>query len=79
MRIILMIWVCVVERDGMWLSSHVREMLAELEKEEGENGKNRGNGWLVVDEKVGGDVKTGVSSRELSGEMGGDTVLLKVV
>lgn len=64
----------LVERDGMWLSAHIKELLSERDAKNVNGNGTAKNGEHVVN--VNGFKKkgsNGVSSRELSGEMGGDT------
>lgn len=52
--------------EGLWLNGYIREMLAEREQFEKANAKTNGSGATAG--------PRGVTSRELGGEMGGDTV-----
>jgi hypothetical protein len=54
--------------EGIYLNGYIRDMLAERWARENANGVNGVKGKA----KVNGE--RGVTSRELSGEMGGDTV-----
>ena len=58
----------------MWLSAHIKEMLNERDASNANGHGSAQNGEGVID--INGFKKkssNGVSSRELSGEMGGDT------
>lgn len=55
--------------EGLWLNGYIRDMIAERDEAKHQNGATM-NG--IASKKVAGT--RGVTSRELSGEMGGDTV-----
>lgn len=58
--------------EGIWLSAHVRQLLEERDARQAADASSSAAGGL---KKVNGvSPKDGVTSRELSGEMGGDTV-----
>lgn len=93
--------VVIVEKDGMWLASHIRELLDERDAQTNDttkttkingtaqlngNANPNGNGHLNTSSSTQNGVENtintngfknkpnnGITSRELSGEMGGDT------
>lgn len=56
--------------EGLWLNGYIRDMIAERDEAKHQNGN--GTTTNGISKKVAGT--RGVTSRELSGEMGGDTV-----
>ena len=56
--------------EGLWLNGYIRDMIAERDQAKHHVGNGATNG--IESKKVAGS--RGVTSRELSGEMGGDTV-----
>lgn len=55
--------------EGLWLNGYIRDMIAERDDAKHQNGATTKG---IASKKVAGT--RGVTSRELSGEMGGDTV-----
>ena len=58
--------------EGLWLNGYIREMIAERDEAKHHVGNGATEG--IESKNVAGT--RGVSSRELSGEMGGDTVAI---